>query len=519
LDWHFMTPDFSWAGRQQQNQFDVVQGHACQHDSSSYDNSYYATSLCYWHPESQHIESQHIDRAWGLGWSGSAREDWCGDIRTQFGVCARCSVCHDNARDRDASADKEAARLEIIPLPDDCMKEGAIEAECLQEFEANNGELAHEDARCREVQTRYDAALASYNSITSTISTSEYAITVLPHQIHEARRQVMHLRRQVRNARRQDEVNRASGQASSLAFGFRHETARWERTLHRRTNELSHHRRALRRAYRNLPAATSQKQFLELEWFPQAQACSHVIATATAARNAHVTLCAPRYYNQSCEKACVEIQRNGEHGCGVIEGSQHGDAFGRGGPEVVCSPPAPSWIMSPSTYGGSRDPNVTEQCNRILSSQSVRATTPVIMSGWLQKACSNFCFGGEKRRFFVLESGNGVRSAVLRYFRDDEALHGGTEHTNKALIMWDAEEVSVAETSDNRACLEIIHHYRGRVDSWESNTTYTLCATREEYPEDSLPELRDQWVSTLQNLLVWQPDAVGPANFLTRFFR
>jgi len=118
----------------------------------------------------------------------------------------------------------------------------------------------------------------------------------------------------------------------------------------------------------------------------------------------------------------------------------------------------------------------------------------------------------------VLESGNGVRSAVLRYFRD-EALHGGTEHTNKALIMWDAEEVSVAETSDNRACFEIIHHYRGRVDSWESNTTYTLCATREEYPEDSLPELRDQWVSTLQNLLVWQPDAVGPASFMTRFFR
>jgi len=168
--------------------------------------------------------------------------------------------------------------------------------------------------------------------------------------------------------------------------------------------------------------------------------------------------------------------------------------------------------MSPSNYGGSFEPDKDEQCGRINAEQLVRATTPVMMSGWLQKECSRFCFGGERRRFFVLESGNGVRSATLRYYRADPAV-GGTEHTNKAIIMWDAVDVSAGETSSARSCFEIGHHYRGRVQSWVSDTTYKLCVTGEENPEGNHQELRDQWVSTLQNLLVWQPDAEGPSGF------
>merc|ERR1712071_131035 len=61
------------------------------------------------------------------------------------------------------------------------------------------------------------------------------------------------------------------------------------------------------------------------------QHCEQVSASASGARNAHMMVCPQRYYDQSCEKACVEIQRNGDHGCGVIEGSQYGDAFARGG--------------------------------------------------------------------------------------------------------------------------------------------------------------------------------------------
>lgn len=203
----------------------------------------------------------------------------------------------------------------------------------------------------------------------------------------------------------------------------------------------------------------------------------------------------------------MEIQRNGDHGCGVIEGSQDGDAFARGGVEVTCSPPAPSWIMSPSNYGGSPQPNSGEQCGRIMAEQSVRATTPVVMSGWLEKDCHHWCFGMD-RRFFVLESGNGVRSANLRYFGADPAEEG-TEHTNMGIIMWDAEEVSTGETSQVQACLELKHHFRGRTQRWlRRGTTYTICVTQEEYPNNNINELRDQWVSALQQFLVWQPRVV-----------
>jgi len=160
--------------------------------------------------------------------------------------------------------------------------------------------------------------------------------------------------------------------------------------------------------------------------------------------------------------------------------------------------------MSPSNYGGNSRPDQAEQCGRILAEQVVRRTTPVIMSGWLEKSCYRWCWGTD-HRFFVLESGNGVRSASLRYWDDDPA-NSGTEYTNKAMVMWDADEVSVGETSRSQACFELKHHYRGRVTSWlSSGTEYTMCVTRENYPDANLAELRDQWVGAFQPALILQP--------------
>merc|ERR1719215_352185 len=107
--------------------------------------------------------------------------------------------------------------------------------------------------------------------------------------------------------------------------------------------------------------------------------------------------------------------------------------------------------------------------------------------------------------FFVLESGNGVRSANLRYYGGDPA-DGAAEHTNKGIIMWDAAEVTGTETSHEQACFELKHHYRGRTQSWLwRGTTYTICITREEYPQGNINELRDEWVNNLQQTLVWHP--------------
>jgi len=285
----------------------------------------------------------------------------------------------------------------------------------------------------------------------------------------------------------------------------RSEMDNWEERVVRSEQQMQNHRVVLAQAYQNLPAATHFRQVMEQEWIPQQQHCEQVFVSSANARNAHMMVCPQHYYDQSCEKACVEIQRNGDHGCGVIEGSQDGDAFAKGGVEVTCSPPAASWIMSPSNYGGSPSPNSGEQCGRILAEQSARTTTPVLMSGWLQKS-GNGWWPSTERRFLVLESGNGVRSANLRYYSEDPAEYPLYEYTNKGIIMWDAEEVSAAETSSTQACLELKHRFRGRSDSWlRDGTTYTICVTRREYPDANINELRDQWVSALQPLLVWQP--------------
>jgi len=606
VDWHFMTDTFSWKGRRDNPLYDVVQGHACQGEGR-YDHSYYSASLCYWHPDTEHIAAQ----SWGLSWRGGyGPRAFCGGIGLQSGVCAKCSVCHDNSRDRDAQVDA-TAHVEIIPLPE-CMKETAIEAECNHLFEANNADLLGEDARCRDLQGRYETAVLNYNTINDTITSSELSITQLvgaiangfPQGAHCGEQTLQDIRQTaVRSCRqfgasnaydntllltmrpkcelpptyvkmapgfascqqgieitsrmecaqalsflnlpvfpvppgssdlnpsgcratgdmapvckvfmpnRNNETHRrcerCSGQLDTLQAAVAQsdvaqaESAQWQVDLATKQEDIARHRSILAQSYQQFSLAAQMRGALEVEWLPQQQHCHQVYNTVASARNSNMMACAPQYYDRSCEKACVEIQHSGEHGCGVAEGSQYGDAFERGGIEVTCSPPAPSWIMSPSNYGGSTHPNSEEQCGRINAEQHPRATTPVMMSGWLTRPGNGGWFSRDARRFYVLESGNGVRSATLRSF--DGALPDGTEETNNGIIMWDAEEVSATETTREQACFEIKHRYDGRSTSWQRRgTTTTICATRGD-SSGNMASLRDQWVSILQGLLIWQP--------------
>lgn len=270
----------------------------------------------------------------------------------------------------------------------------------------------------------------------------------------------------------------------------RSEVESLEGRIQQHTQDMTSHRQTLERSYQNLPQVRESLGATEAEWLPQQAHCQVVHTSLADARNAHAMVCPRGFYDQSCEKACIEIQRTGEHGCGVVEGSQNGDALGRGGINVTCSPPATSWIMDPS--GGAHS---DEQCERINAEQSARMTTPIMMSGWLRR--------DDRRRFFVLESGNGVRSAALRSFRG--ALPGGTEETNKGIVLWDAESVSAGETDDSQACFDVKHRYRGRDTSYHRRgTTITICLKIDDYPQGNIAELRDQWVSALQPLLIWR---------------
>jgi len=602
VDWHFMTQQFSWAGREDGRNYDTVQGHVCQ-SGGSYDESYSASSLCYWRPDVDANRAQH----WGLNWRGGyGPTEFCAGLQAGTGVCARCVVCHDNSRDRDAQVDVGFTRAEIIPLPE-CMKESAIEAECNAHFASANGQLVAEEAQCRDSQTRYEEAVANWIQLNNTIASSESSLTELihtmafgqPHTDHCGAQTIQdlkrHTTRQCRRfgARNQQEIaemltlrpscevpptyiksdsceqgtvvtdRRECRQALSMlnlplppalqptptgtwnncqsggdlrpvcriatptANNQTHQSCQrcnshmdtlqnavvagvtahdelqqWQTALEGHQESVNRHRLVLAQSYQNFGPASHLRSAMEAEWLPREQHCHQVYRTVMSARNANMQACAPHFYDQSCEKACVEIQRSGEHGCGVFEGSQYGDTFERGGVEVTCSPPSPSWIKSPSNYGGSAQVNSAEQCGRINAEQHARATTSPMLSAWLTRPGTSW-WNGDKRRFYVLESGNGVRTSVLRSF--DGALPDGTEETNLSINMWDAEEVTATETTRERACFEIKHRYDGRDNSWQRRgTTETICATRDDSHGD-MARTRDLWVSTLQGLLVWRP--------------
>lgn len=265
-------------------------------------------------------------------------------------------------------------------------------------------------------------------------------------------------------------------------------------TVQQHRQFLGDHMETLAQSYQDLPGSRVRKAQMEEMWFPIQHGCQQVFERATELRSSNLRVCAPRFYDQSCEKACVEIQRTGDHGCGVVEGSAYGDAFQRGGIEVSCSPPATSWIMSAAGF------SEAEQCERINAEQSSRMTTPALMSDFLTVPSSGGWFSRDERMYYVLESGNDVRSATLRKFNG--ALPDGWEHTNAGVILWDAEEISATETTPDRACFEIKHRYDGRTTRWERRgTTTTYCIAR----ADGGSSRRDAWVSALQRSLVWRP--------------
>lgn len=249
-------------------------------------------------------------------------------------------------------------------------------------------------------------------------------------------------------------------------------------------------------------------------WQAREAECTQLFQEYNDGKQRHLETCAPTFYDQSCEKACLDIQQSGEHGCGVIEGSEQGDAFNRGGVEAVCQPPAPSWVMRPWQAIEEASSDATEQCARITQAQPQHdhRVTSVVKAGWLMKGCTGtFAWCNWKRRYFVLESGSEVRSASLRYFRDEPA-EGGDERYEKSVTMWDASSVGNGEDTERtvlrsaEACFQINHHYRGRRGSrYPSGTTYDLCVNGQDYAyasNEEVQQLRDEWVAALSAAIV-----------------
>jgi len=173
----------------------------------------------------------------------------------------------------------------------------------------------------------------------------------------------------------------------------------------------------------------------------------------------------PKFYDLSCEKACMDFVAN--EGCGVVEGNtipQGGDVTNTGQARVDCEPPSMSWVRTPFTYFD----NVTEtmrkggrnqQCQELFATQQPIRAQAILKSGRLWKR--ERLWRRWRERFFVLEGGDEGRSGILRYWRDIAQ----DERYNQGIILWDARSTKTKPGSrygwrDGTECFKLYHFYR-----------------------------------------------------------
>lgn len=250
------------------------------------------------------------------------------------------------------------------------------------------------------------------------------------------------------------------------------------------------------------PSLNQTKAAMDQEWLPQKDGCMKTHNNYVNGRDEAIASSAPSYYDDSCEKACIESTAESS-GCGVIEGDHADDPLtpenedwnNNGGVEAHCQPPQPSWIMGPFTHG-EKEPE-GQQCGRIETYQRQRHAQSILKAGYLLKAGR---IGGWYKRFFVLESGDAVRSAVLRYYKKDPAVNAKAEERHgKGIILWDAKSVKAKVYSRDSwktkdMCFKLYHFYR----------KYKFCvpkmerATNRQHATDE-GMVRDEWMDLISN--------------------
>jgi hypothetical protein len=581
IDFSFMTDDFRYPGREttgflgtitewfggrstgDDRKDELVEGHACQKRGSR-EETYYATSLCYWLPEISSESQSYPVLAW-KGGKYSKAKSLCRGM-TGSGVCAKCSVCHNNARDVDGDVEHERF-YEHLTLPDGCFGEKQIERLCVDEYTDGNQALKMEDSRCHEVEGRFDQAAQELARCTSALERLPVRVNQeLPQELQRAQQNILQKEEQSRSAEDDERASRrwVHGQCRPFSqlkhgLGWHHMLlgatpteqlldnmmiffctwpirpvqaagGEWRGKMQRYNNQMREYnacnkchnaksqlrsansrtkkaRSGLRSAQGQLTrlqqemskaqqdlamwqsrhsALSAAKEALDSEWLPQADACQETYSHYTNGLNLHVSQCAPTYYNASCEKACIEVQAQ-HAGCGVLEGDRPGSVNSKGGIEGTCAPPQPSWVMGPFTYGAKEATD--DQCKRIEKVQSVRHAQKIVKSGWLWKKGRGI--NGWDKRFFVLESGDQVRSAVLRYFKEDPSTRADSdESAGKGIILWDAKGLKVKSGDhygwkDGEECFKLYHFYRD----------FKLCVPSDD--SDSVVKIRDEWMDLL----------------------
>ena len=530
--------EWLWADRQEGTaKEEIVTGHTCQKAASSED-SYYASSFCYWVPEI-------LTASWPkpmLRWQGGSYTSGATVIDGRSfpdselrGKCIKASVCHNNGfgSDDEDAVTRTNPTAEAVPLPKGCLGENEILWKCEAGLQEANADLKKRVVSCGSVQERHTAAVHELNACLDVLRNLPSQIeTGIPRKIRD---QEALIRRQISDiSRAESDKKSAKTTVSSRCLGFsifsppfcphhlmQKEFYKYQRCKNCKNahSQLSRAKRALssaksshkhaesrlrslhsdlRRAKERLnkcqgatPALTEAKKAMDDEWLPQKEGCYKADEEYQAKQKSFIPQCARSRYDDSCEKACIESQRAGRGGCGVVEGNKYGAAHVRGGMEVPCAPPQPSWIMGPARYA-KREP-MEAQCKRILSVQQPQFAQSIAKAGWLWRKVSAV-YGWDKH-FAVFESADAVRSAVLRFYEDDPSADANVSSSAPSIVLWDAKGVKAKEANhygfkNGESCFKLYHFY---VD-------YRFCVPSGEATDEASEERdRADWMNLLSS--------------------
>jgi len=534
VDFGFMTNDMSYVkhekdlagqasewmfgtrGSSDDGKHDIVRGHFCQSRGRRAE-TYYASAYCYWLPD---VEAPGAPRGGDtMHWEGGPAH--FGSVllarESGAGACVKAMVCHDNARNEDASPRRTTFR-EQLDLPKGCLLESQIRERCTGQYEESAGTLPQEGEACL-------AARAKSEEAARLLSQCDERLERLPRLIAEeypgmiAAQEEAIRDRERRLSDQQIRLQLAARSASSACSGRVPASDPYLRCLRgpssllqfpagaaagaihgarrarcRRCQEAwrSHDRvkRHVALAEKHVGHARSQARELETkreravlelqqlkdqrpdlveqndvaagEWSSRSEGCNVTFQKYRDGLKTHLASCAPSMYNASCERACLE-QAAPRSGCAVVEGDAPGSPNGRGGIAVPCAPPKPSWIQS---FGEGETSD--GQCDRIQSWQRLQYAQRTLKTGWMylhRHGINSWTPGYQwDKFFFVLEGSDQVRSAVLRYYESDPLHPSTAERVNCSVILWDANSLKEKEydcpDGDDAAGFKIHHFYR-----------------------------------------------------------
>jgi len=202
----------------------------------------------------------------------------------------------------------------------------------------------------------------------------------------------------------------------------------------------------LKDALQDLKKRKREMDEAQAKYDPMREQCEAERIEYKKTLSAFVRKCALTLYDQSCERACVELQA-ASSGCGLVEGSAPGSDLGQGGVEATCEPPSGSWFSAATTEAEAKG----EMCKRIKTAQPVKHMQSVKISGWLMKS-QILKYG---RRYFVLESGDAAHPALLRYYKKATPSEGGQEQWKKAIKIQKGTVVEPSQTRKDNGCFKI----------------------------------------------------------------